>query len=172
MVDIVGNKPNRVTVCPLGVEGWLSKVSREPSPKISRFLFFGRLVVHKGIFDALEALSLLYARGYVDWEYRMVGQGDREPIMKAARDYGISENVWVGGAMNDKELRRELVWADLAIMPSHAESSGLSIAEAQAAGLPVVAYHAGSVPEVVEDGKTGFLAPLGDQTFWPILSRR
>jgi glycosyltransferase involved in cell wall biosynthesis len=47
-------------------------------------------------------------------------------------------------------------------MPSYFESFGLSIAEAQAAGLPVVAYAAGSVPEVVRDGHTGWLAPARD----------
>jgi glycosyltransferase involved in cell wall biosynthesis len=47
-------------------------------------------------------------------------------------------------------------------MPSHFESFGLSIAEAQAAGLPVVAYAAGSVPEVVSDGRSGWLAPFRD----------
>ena len=45
-------------------------------------------------------------------------------------------------------------------MPSRWESFGLSIAEAQAAGVPVIAFQAGSVPEVVEHGVTGWLAPL------------
>ncbi|MEQ1894258.1 MAG: glycosyltransferase, partial [Planctomycetota bacterium] len=57
---------------------------------------------------------------------------------------------------------RELARAQLAILPSHSESFGLSIAEAQAAALPVVAYAAGSVPEVVADGQTAWLAPLGN----------
>ena len=66
------------------------------------------------------------------------------------------------GPRKDEALRAELEQADLAIMPSHAESFGLALAEAQAAGLPVVAYHAGSVPEVIDDGVSGWLAPLHD----------
>ena len=63
-------------------------------------------------------------------------------------------------AVGDEGLRRELKDAHLAIMPSHAEAFGLSIAEVQAAGIPIVAYEAGSVSEVVENGVTGWLAPF------------
>jgi glycosyltransferase involved in cell wall biosynthesis len=64
--------------------------------------------------------------------------------------------------MDDASLRAALADADLALLPSWSESFGLAIAEAQAAALPVVAYAAGSVPEVVEDGVTAWLAPVRD----------
>jgi glycosyltransferase involved in cell wall biosynthesis len=47
-------------------------------------------------------------------------------------------------------------------MPSPDESFGLSCAEAQAAGMPVIGYAADSVTEVVADGRTGWLAQTGD----------
>ena len=68
----------------------------------------------------------------------------------------------MGGPLDDAALRRELQWAQLAVLPSHFEAFGLAFAEAQAAALPVVAYRAGSVPEVVEDGVTGWLGPTRD----------
>src|SRR6185436_2884357 len=79
-----------------------------------------------------------------------------------ARQHGIAERVQVLPHQGDARLAEELERAELALLPSHSESFGLSIAEAQAAGLPVVAYAAGSVPEVVEDGRTAWLAPFGD----------
>jgi glycosyltransferase involved in cell wall biosynthesis len=58
-------------------------------------------------------------------------------------------------------LVRELECAHLAVLPSHAESFGLAVAEAQAAGLPVIACAVGAVPEVVENNVTGWLIPPG-----------
>jgi len=83
-------------------------------------------------------------------------------VRRVAEELGIGELVEVAGHAGDEELGEELRQAQVAILPSHSESFGLSIAEANAAGLPVVAYRAGSVPEVVEDGVTAWLAPLRD----------
>ena len=52
--------------------------------------------------------------------------------------------------------------ADLYLLPSNSESFGLSALEAQACGIPVLGYDAGGLPEVVENGRTGFLRPVGD----------
>ena len=52
--------------------------------------------------------------------------------------------------------------ADLFILPSEQESFGLVALEAQSCGVPVVSTPAGGVPEVVADGETGFLLPVGD----------
>ena len=52
--------------------------------------------------------------------------------------------------------------ADLFLLPSSTESFGLVALEAMASGVPVIASDTGGIPEVVEHGITGFLAPVGD----------
>ncbi len=55
-----------------------------------------------------------------------------------------------------------LAAADLFLLPSQTESFGLSALEALASGVPVVASRVGGLPEVVRDGETGMLCPVGD----------
>ncbi len=165
LVSLLGVDGARAQVCYLGVEPGFLGIPRPPlagPPRdaITRFIFFGRYVPSKGVADALEVLGRLRAEGQADLEFRMMGQGDRGWVRGLAEKFGVAEQVTIGTAVGDADLRAALEWADVALMPSHAEAFGLSIAEAQAAGLPVIAYAAGSVPEVVADGETGWLAPF------------
>jgi glycosyltransferase involved in cell wall biosynthesis len=92
----------------------------------------------------------------------MAGWGDEHGLRQAASELGIIGQVKILGRLSHEELLPVLEWADLAILPSRAESFGLAIAEAQAAGLPVIACKTGAVPEIVEDGLTGWLVEPGD----------
>ena len=162
LIDIVGVRPERIQVALLGVESTFTTIPIPETDEITRFLFFGRVVPEKGVFDALEALARLTERGVTNWTYKIVGQGRHDLVAAATERLGIADKVTSVGPTDDAGLRRELEGAHLAIMPSHAESFGLSIAQAEGAGVAIVAYAAGSVPEVVEDGVTGWLAPPGD----------
>ena len=162
LIEVVGVDPERIRVTYLGVQPFFLELARERPEKIRRLVFFGRLVREKGIVDALEALALLDERGLRDWTLRIMGSGHHDHVRQVAREHGLEDRITLSEHQGDEALRRELIEADLALLPSHSESFGLSIAEAQAAGLPVVAYDAGSVPEVVEHGKTAWLAPLHD----------
>ncbi|NIV70968.1 MAG: glycosyltransferase [Phycisphaerae bacterium] len=160
LMDVIGVEGERITVCHLGVDSIFTKISRPRPVEITQFIYFTRIVPLKGILDAIEALGMLAAKGLKNWNLRVLGLGNHEMVRKAAREHGIGHKVVVCDPVNDERLRRELQQAHLAIMPSHAESFGLALAEAQAAGIPVVSYDVGSVPEVVENGVTGWLAPL------------
>lgn len=162
LIDVVGVDADRISICWLGVDPSFAAIPRRRVERVRRLMFFGRLVPEKGCFDALEALATLTERGKTEWTFRMMGSGDPVAVERRAEALGIGEQVVVMPFKEREQLQRELEWADLALMPSHAESFGLSIAEAQAAGLAVVAYAAGSVPEIVEDGVSGWLAPPGD----------
>jgi L-malate glycosyltransferase len=94
---------------------------------------------------------------------RLVMVGDGSERMNAehrARCLGISDHcVFVG---KQAKIVNYLSAADVLLLPSEQESFGLAALEAMACEVPVVATHVGGVPEVVTDGETGFLSPVGD----------
>jgi glycosyltransferase involved in cell wall biosynthesis len=66
------------------------------------------------------------------------------------------------GSVPFKDMANRYRQMDLLVMPSVREGFGLSVAEAMACGLPVVASDCSAIPELIDDGKGGFLCPVGD----------
>lgn len=91
----------------------------------------------------------------------LVGDGPERAEAAAEADrLGLEERViFLGKQDTVAEL---LACSDLFLLPSTSESFGLAALEAMASGTPVIATDVGGLPEVVEDGVSGYLAPLGD----------
>ncbi len=118
--------------------------------------FTGRLVPHKGVDVILEALSLLPK----DVVLLVVGAGPRLPsLIGHARRLGVEGRVRFCPAVSDDDLPRYLALADVFVFPSQnrLEGFGLVVAEAMAAGLPVVIADMPGVREVIEPGTEGLL---------------
>jgi N-acetyl-alpha-D-glucosaminyl L-malate synthase BshA len=91
----------------------------------------------------------------------MVGDGpDRVDAESEARALGVQDKVFFLGKID--AVAPLLAGADLFLLPSSNESFGLSALEALACGVPVVASKTGGIPEVIRDGETGVLCPVGD----------
>ena len=91
----------------------------------------------------------------------MVGDGpDRQDAEEEAAALGVEQDVHFLGRI--EAVAPLLASADLFLLPSDRESFGLSALEALATGVPVVGSQAGGLPEVVRDGETGVLRPVGD----------
>ncbi len=113
----------------------------------------------KRVLDAVKVFNkVLETR---DCRLLLVGDGpDRTAADKLCREYGIDHKVvFLGKVKNPIE---PLMISDLFILPSEAESFGLAALEAMAAGLPVIATNTGGLPELVENGVSGFLCSVGD----------
>ena len=91
----------------------------------------------------------------------MIGDGpDRVDAEQEARDQHVEDHVFFLGKID--AVAPLLAGADLFLIPSDRESFGLSALEALASGVPVIGAAVGGLPEVVRDGETGALCPVGD----------
>jgi glycosyltransferase involved in cell wall biosynthesis len=161
LVTLFQIQQNRIVLTHRGIDTTFAKIERLYSEKMSNFIFYGSLAPIKGVFDVIKALDILSAKGERNWQLKIAGWGDEVLLKRAISDLNLNDNIVYLGSLTQDRLLHELAWANIAILPSQAESFGRSIAEAQAAGLPVLSYQAGSVSEIVEDGVTGQLVPLG-----------
>ncbi|MFQ5677838.1 MAG: N-acetyl-alpha-D-glucosaminyl L-malate synthase BshA [Gemmatimonadota bacterium] len=90
----------------------------------------------------------------------LIGDGpDRQSAADLAESTGLTDRVLFLGKL--ESVAELLACADLFLLPSAQESFGLVALEAQSSGVPVVGTSGSGLQEVVEDGSTGFLLPVG-----------
>jgi phosphatidylinositol alpha-1,6-mannosyltransferase len=125
-------------------------------------LSVARLSRHKGVDTALRALAALAGR-YPELRYAVVGSGEELDALEAeARQLGVGDRVRFLTEVPDRDLPAlynvaEVYLGVSRLMEQRVEGFGISIAEASACGIPVVAGRSGGIPEAVRDGETGFL---------------
>jgi len=124
----------------------------------------GRLVGWKGLRVIVSALPRLED----DVHYLVVGAGtEAEPLRALAAELGVAGRVHLAGRIEHARLPEVLSQADVYVQPSIGEESfGISVAEAMACGLPVLASNFSALPEVVGEGESGVLLPRGDVDAW------
>jgi glycosyltransferase involved in cell wall biosynthesis len=120
----------------------------------------GRLVAGKGVDTLLRAVELVVGR-YPDFRLEIAGDGEVRPGLEAlTAELGLSAFVRFLGTVQD--VPGLLARSSSLVLPSLSEGISLTLLEAMARGLPVVATRVGGNPEVVEDGVTGRLVPARD----------
>ena len=113
----------------------------------------------KRVDSAIEVFRRIRQR--VRARFVLIGDGPvRADIEQRVDDYDLSRHVTFVGERQD--LVGWLSVADLFLLPSAQESFGLAALEAMACELPVVASNVGGLPEIIEDGVTGFVRPPED----------
>ena len=135
----------------------------------TKLLTIARLVEKKGVAYAINAVARLVASGRRIKYYVVGGDGGlRGDLEKLIEDLDLSAHVHLLGWMNQEEVIRFLNSAHILVAPSVTASNGDKegipnvIKEAMAMGLPVISTNHSGIPELVEDGVSGFLVPERD----------
>ena len=141
-----------------GIDANLFKFNQKPKDYL---LWVGRVCDYKGIENAIDAAEKLNAKlllaGKIDAEKKEYFEEKIRPR--------LSKKIRYLGEVGEKELVSLYQGARAFLYPIEWEEPfGLTMVEAQACGTPVVAFKRGSVPEVVRDGKTGFVVPFLDKS--------
>ena len=127
-------------------------------------LFLSHLIESKGVFILIEACRILKERN-VNFHCTIAG-GEAEltirELEEIIRDKDLSSFVSLTGAVNENEKIKLMSSADIFVHPSFNDCLPLVLLEAMQYSLPIVSTFEGAIPDVVEDGVTGFLVPQKD----------
>ena len=166
----LGCDERKVKVLRLGIDTKRFRVPRREAKKDEgvRILTVARLVEKKGVAYGIRAVANLVKK-YPHLEYQIVGDGYlRDKLHGLIEKLKVAGHIKLVGWKRQEEVMNLLESSDLLLAPSVASKNGdeegipVVIIEALGGGLPVVStYHAG-IPEVVEDGQSGFLVPERD----------
>jgi len=116
----------------------------------------------KGLPELFNALATV-AKKIKDVKLTLVGEGNRLKEYKTlAANLCLIDRVEFAGWLDNRKIQNLTAQSNLGLFPSRIESFGLSVVEAMAAGLPVIAASGGAVPENVKEGVTGTLVPVND----------
>lgn len=117
-------------------------------------LYLGRLVKEKGV----ETLLKAHASAGSQWPLVVAGTGPLEDVLKAQYNPSI-----LVGHLQGEALVKAIKGAAVVVVPSEwYENCPMSVLEAMAYGKPVVGSRMGGIPELIEDGQTGFLYDAGN----------
>jgi glycosyltransferase involved in cell wall biosynthesis len=167
--------PARITVVPEGVDGSFSApVDPDAAEATCRRLGIparpfvvtvGAVTARKNLEVVFRALAALDRRGAAPLFVVVGGDGlEAQSIKAAMASIGVSHLVRFVGRLVDEDLHQVLSRAVALVHPSRYEGFGLTPLEAMAAGLPVIASRAGSLPEVL--GAAAVLADPDDDVAW------
>ena len=158
----VGIPPEKIAVIPAAIDTSMFR----PLEHGTRH---SKIVLNVGRLDPLKAQNMLVMACLrlrnlkVPFECKIIGDGpERANLLRLINELGLDAKVRLLGAKTNREIVQHYQEASVFVMPSLREGLGVAAMEAMACGVPVVATKVGGVPELVEDGRTGFLVEVGD----------
>lgn len=164
LLEQLGCPAHKLRLCRLGVDLTTIEEAPVPSPALpAKVVMVGRFVEKKGHLDGIRAVAQARARG-LDLSLVIVGEGKLRVVYEALIDeLDLRPFVQFTGSLPHASVLREIAQSKVLLAPSvvaknHDRESGIIVAkEAAALGLPVIGTLHGGLPEIVDDGVTGYL---------------
>ena len=158
VIALGNNFSDRIEVVSPGIDpSWL-EIKRN-SVSALHLLFWGRIEDEKGLPELLTAMKKV-STTIPEVKLTLVGEGSQlRKYKRMVAKFGLSGKVEFPGWLNAQAIQKLAIKCSLGVFPSRIESFGLSVVEAMASGLPVIATCSGAIPENVKDGITGTLVP-------------
>ena len=120
-------------------------------------IFVGTLKKVKGIKYLIEAMNIVVENN-PEAKLILIGDGEeKEELKKIVQELNLGEKVTFLGRKFNEEIPGYMVASDVFVLPSLSEGFPVTILEAMAAGLPIIATKVGGVPEIIKENDNGFL---------------
>jgi N-acetyl-alpha-D-glucosaminyl L-malate synthase BshA len=120
-------------------------------------LYIGTLKPVKGVKYLIAAFKKI-SEEFPNTKLFIVGDGSERPkLEKLSKKLRLEDKVIFFGKKSNDEIPNFAIASDILVLPSLSESFGVTLLEAMAAGLPIVASKVGGVPEIIKEGRNGFL---------------
>lgn len=127
----------------------------EIAPK--NFIFVGRLIDYKNLFQFLEAFKLAQTKSSTDWGVIILGDGELKEDLQQFVLRNKIQNISFQNGVSWQQVPEYLALSDVLVLPSYSEPWGLVVNEAMACGLPViVSDKCGCAIDLVKNGANGF----------------
>lgn len=124
-----------------------------------KVLFMGRIGQRKGAYDLINAVTKIR---FLNFTLDLVGDGEGNKLRNIVNNENLNNLVNIHDWVPHDKVGKLYDEADILVLPSYAEGMPMSILEAVGKGLPVIATNVGGIPEVVIDGRNGFVISPGD----------
>lgn len=163
LVDKLGVNESDVTVIHCGVD--FDRIPENVSflPKSHLIFCAARLHEDKSLDILLKACKILMDRG-VEFECKIAGEGHLRPALEGMiRQLGLENRVKLLGNQTQLQVFEHLKNSRVKALSSHTEGIPVSLMEAMALKVPVVATRINGIPELIEDGQSGFLVESGNE---------
>lgn len=150
-----------VYICPNGIASPLDEINiSQHHTNTPKLLFLSNLLIAKGVFTLLDALKKLkdcnchFTCNLIGGETTEINS---EKINQEILSRGLNHNVFYKGSKYGKDKEEEFAAANIFVFPTHSDCFPLVLLEAMQHKLPCISTIEGGIPNIIDDGKTGFV---------------